>query len=121
MRNKWINPGNYALRYKGGNESGAHTVIIDEASMIPMDLFGVLFRALDLNKVSRLILVGDPNQLPPIGPGRPFVDTIEWLKTTHPECVAQLNVAMRTDDAVEPGSGTSVALALAEGYRADGS
>ena len=25
----------------------------------------------------RLILVGDPNQLPPIGPGRPFADIIE--------------------------------------------
>ena len=47
--------------------------------MIPMDLLGVLLRALDLNKVSRLILVGDPNQLPPIGPGRPFVDLITWL------------------------------------------
>src|ERR1700758_3172247 len=80
MRNKWINPGNYALRYKGGNESGAHTVIVDEASMISMDLFGVLLRALDLNQVSRLILVGDPNQLPPIGPGRPFVDIVSWLK-----------------------------------------
>ena len=48
--------------------------------MIPTDLLGVLFRALDLNKVNRLILVGDPNQLPPIGPGRPFVDIIAWLE-----------------------------------------
>jgi len=55
-------------------------VIIDEALMIPMDLFGVLFRAIDLNKVKRFILVGDPNQLPPIGPGRPFVDIVSWLK-----------------------------------------
>ena len=35
-----------------------------------------------LNKVTRLILVGDPNQLPPIGPGRPFVDIIAWLEAT---------------------------------------
>jgi ATP-dependent exoDNAse (exonuclease V) alpha subunit len=48
-------------------------------------LLGVLFRALDLNKVSRLILVGDPNQLPPIGPGRPLVDVIAWLKRTRTE------------------------------------
>jgi len=71
MRNKWINPENFALRYSGGSTKGSSTVIIDEASMIPIDLLGVLFRALDLNQVSRLILVGDPNQLPPIGPGRP--------------------------------------------------
>ena len=37
--------------------------------MIPMDLLGVLLRALDLNQVSRLILVGDPNQLPLLGLG----------------------------------------------------
>ena len=80
MRNKWINPENFALRYHGGSTKGSSTVIIDEASMIPTDLLGVLFRALDLNQVSRLILVGDPNQLPPIGPGRPFVDIVSWLK-----------------------------------------
>ena len=80
MRHKWLNPENFALKLQGGEQHGAPTVIIDEASMIPMDLLGVLFRALDLNKVSRLILVGDPNQLPPIGPGRPLVDIIAWLE-----------------------------------------
>ncbi len=80
MRNNWVNPQNFALRYQGGTQGDAPTVIIDEASMLPMDLLGVLFRALDLNKVTRLVLVGDPNQLPPIGPGRPFVDILSWLK-----------------------------------------
>jgi hypothetical protein len=77
MRHKWLNPENFAPKLQGGDQHGAPTVIIDEASMIPMDLLGVLFRALDLNKVNRLILVGDPNQLPPIGPGRPLVDRTE--------------------------------------------
>ncbi len=81
MRHKWLNPENFALKLQGGEQHGAPTVIIDEASMIPMDLLGVLFRALDLNKVNRLILVGDPNQLPPIGPGRPLVDIIAWLES----------------------------------------
>lgn len=81
MHNNWINPNNFALKYEGGEQRSAPTVIIDEASMIPMDLLGVLFRALDLNAVKRLILVGDPNQLPPIGPGRPFVDLVSWLKS----------------------------------------
>ena len=56
IQNNWINPKNFALRYRGGAEIGAPTVIIDEASMIPMDLLGVLFGPLTLNKVSRLIL-----------------------------------------------------------------
>jgi len=128
MRNKWINPENFALRYQGGNEKGAPTVIIDEASMIPMDLLGVLFRALDLNQVSRLILVGDPNQLPPIGPGRPFVDIVSWLKSDeetvqklYPKtfqlpveerraCLARLTERARHEDH------NSLALQLADGY-----
>jgi len=92
MRHSWINPQNFALRPNGGEQFGAPTVIVDEASMIPMDLLGVLFRALDLNKVNRLILVGDPNQLPPIGPGRPLVDIIAWLEADleRSNCLARL-------------------------------
>ena len=45
MRHGWLNPENFALKLAGGNQHGAPTVIIDEASMIPMDLLGVLFRA----------------------------------------------------------------------------
>lgn len=52
------------------------TVVIDESSMLTMDdLFAVL-QAIDLVHVNRVILVGDPNQLPPIGVGRPFADLI---------------------------------------------
>lgn len=59
-------------------------MIIDECSMVPTDLMGVLFRAIKMDMVQRLVLVGDPNQLPPIGPGRPFVDIINWLREiTH--------------------------------------
>lgn len=56
------------------------TVIIDECSMLTMDdLFAVL-QALDLVHVQRIILVGDPNQLPPIGVGRPFADFVGSLE-----------------------------------------
>lgn len=115
MRHKWLNPENFALRLKGGESFGAPTVIIDEASMIPMDLLGVLFRALDLNKVTRLILVGDPNQLPPIGPGRPFVDIIAWLEADpdRRRCLARLTERARHEDH------NSQALQLADGYLRD--
>jgi len=117
MRNEWLNPDNFALRLKGGRERGAPTVIIDEASMIPMDLLGVLFQALDLNKVTRLILVGDPNQLPPIGPGRPFVDIIAWLEADEERahCIARLMERARHEDH------NSQALLLADGYLREGS
>jgi hypothetical protein len=115
MRHKWLNPENFALKLSGGDQHGAPTVIIDEASMIPMDLLGVLFRALDLNKVSRLILVGDPNQLPPIGPGRPLVDIIAWLEADdeRKKCLARLLERARHEDH------ESQALQLADGYLRD--
>ena len=55
------------------------TVVIDECSMLTMDDLYAVLRALDLGHVERLILVGDPNQLPPIGVGRPFADLIGVL------------------------------------------
>jgi exodeoxyribonuclease V alpha subunit len=115
MRHKWLNPENFALKLQGGEQHGAPTVIIDEASMIPMDLLGVLFRALDLNKVNRLILVGDPNQLPPIGPGRPLVDIIAWLEADDErrKCLARLMERARHEDH------DSQALQLADGYLRD--
>ena len=94
------------------------TVVVDECSMIPVDLFGTLLRALDSGPLTRLILVGDPNQLPPIGPGRPFADIIEWLQEEEADCIAPLSVCMRTSEHGSDPDGESVALALAESYRA---
>jgi exodeoxyribonuclease V alpha subunit len=110
----WFDPKLFHVQHEGGKKAGAPTVIIDEASMIPMDLFGVLFRALDMNQVKRLILVGDPNQLPPIGPGRPFVDIIAWLEK-EPERknrLAHLTERVRQETEQQE----STALRLADGY-----
>lgn len=58
-------------------EAGAHTVIIDEASMLTEEMLAALIQA--LRGVHRLILIGDSRQLPPIGAGRPFVDVVRRL------------------------------------------
>ncbi|MGB5196515.1 MAG: AAA family ATPase, partial [Candidatus Deferrimicrobium sp.] len=68
--------GRYCLSDKP-TEAGAHTVIIDEASMLTEEMFAALIQA--LKGVHRLILIGDPRQLPPIGAGRPFVDIVKHL------------------------------------------
>lgn len=49
-------------------------VVIDEASMLPNWLLWAVVKR--LRPGSTLVLVGDPNQLPPIGYGTPFVDAI---------------------------------------------
>ncbi|MGN0727997.1 AAA family ATPase [Treponema sp.] len=58
------------------------TVIIDESSMMTEEMFASLLSALDM--AQRIIFVGDPNQLPPIGAGRPFVDLVRHLKQNMP-------------------------------------
>jgi ATP-dependent exoDNAse (exonuclease V) alpha subunit len=57
------------------------TVVIDECSMLTLDDLAAVLYGLDLAHVERLILVGDPNQLPPIGVGRPFADLVEYLNS----------------------------------------
>ena len=54
------------------------TVIVDEASMLTEEQFAALIDG--LSAVDRIILVGDPSQLPPIGAGRPFVDIVKLLR-----------------------------------------
>jgi exodeoxyribonuclease V alpha subunit len=53
-------------------------LIIDESSMIDLKKLNVLLSIIRMDDKSfkRLIMVGDENQLPPIGYGKPFHDTI---------------------------------------------
>lgn len=72
----------------------AKTVIIDESSMLTEEMFAGILKLVD-SHAERIVFIGDPNQLPPIGAGRPFVDLINYLNTTHPDKVATLKTEMR--------------------------
>lgn len=74
--------GRYVLSDKP-KATGFGTVIVDESSMLTEDMLGALLDA--LQGVKRMILVGDPAQLPPIGAGRPFVDIIAKLRAADNE------------------------------------
>lgn len=56
-------------------------LIVDECSMIDEELMLALLQA--VHPGTRLVLVGDPNQLPPIGPGMPLVALIDTLPVAH--------------------------------------
>ena len=81
--------------------SDYRTVIVDECSMLTEEQLAALIDA--LSHVERLVLVGDPRQLPPIGAGRPFVDIVrefepENVGTVFPRCgpgYAELTVPRR--------------------------
>ena len=54
------------------------TLIVDESSMIDINLFNDLVKMIPLG--SQLILIGDVDQLPPVGAGQPFLDLIRSKK-----------------------------------------
>ena len=98
------------------------TVVVDECSMLTMDDLVATLEALDLAHVQRVILVGDPNQLPPIGVGRPFADLVSYLETTSAQArdgtplrnaLARLTVEVR---AATNAIGASDALRLASWF-----
>lgn len=105
---RWDGKTNRAL-FAGKEPYGKEkTVVIDESSMLTMsDLYAVLL-ALDLGHVQRIILVGDPNQLPPIGTGRPFADLCASLESASQsddlnirkmsEAYGRLSVEVRTKE-----------------------
>lgn len=103
----WINE-NFTLKRSGGRKfQDVNTIIVDECSMIDLNLFATLLRAINWNSVQRLILIGDPNQLPPIGRGKIFVDTIKWLNENYPDDVGTLtdNVRQLVNRVVGNGCG----------------
>jgi len=58
------------------NPISADVVVVDEVSMIDVPLAWQLFHSIDLDRTS-VVLVGDHNQLPPVGPGNILRDLIE--------------------------------------------
>ena len=63
------------FRRNADNPLKADAVIIDEVSMVDLRLFYHLLQA--ISPGTRLIMVGDADQLPPVGPGQPLGDMLE--------------------------------------------
>ncbi|MER9142068.1 AAA family ATPase [Mesorhizobium sp. M0871] len=119
-KQKLIGPGFSLLASTREPPQKATTIIVDEASMPSVDLLASLLKAVDLNAVKRFVLVGDPHQLPPIGPGRPFAELIEELREKCPQCIGDLFTCMRTVE-VEGTQVVSPGLELASTYRDEAS
>ncbi len=108
LTNGWLNTHNMTFNRSGKPETRFTTYIVDEASMLDVPLLATFFRAVNWNSVQRLILVGDPNQLPPIGTGRVFADLVDWLSEDFPEHVGQLAINVRQIVNRIEGHGTGI-------------
>lgn len=75
--------GRLAFQRSSTNPLDCDVVILDEVSMVDIALMQALAEALPHG--ARLVLVGDPDQLPPVGPGNFLRDMIasERVPTTH--------------------------------------
>ncbi|MFM2279216.1 MAG: hypothetical protein RLZZ444_1447 [Pseudomonadota bacterium] len=88
-----------------GDTASVTTCVVDECSMLTEEQMASLCSVLP--KSARLILVGDPQQLPPIGAGRPFVDIIKHLEGEDGHGLARLTVSRRQAGETGDGDETS--------------
>ena len=74
-------------------------LVVDEVSMVDLPLLAALLEALPAH--SRLVLVGDPAQLPPVGPGPVLQELMrtEWLQQLGPAAV-ELRTSYRNAGAI---------------------
>jgi len=74
---------NFVLKERG-EKVRIDNLIIDEASMVDLPKLATLLSMIDItgeHAIKRIILVGDENQLPPIGFGKPFHDIIQYINS----------------------------------------
>jgi hypothetical protein len=82
-RGRYDHRTNRYQRSENDRYNEARTVIVDECSMLTEDALDALLDGIE--GYDRLVLVGDPRQLPPIGVGRPFVDIVNHLRESAGE------------------------------------
>lgn len=74
-------------------------LIIDESSMLDTHLFGETARIIaKMDHVPFILLVGDIDQLAPVGHGQVFKDLMDYAEAVCPECVTRLTVLKRQKD-----------------------
>jgi hypothetical protein len=117
IRNSWMNCDTFrCLREYQPVESDVSTIIIDECSMLETPMLATIIRSINWTsqRLKRVILAGDPQQLPPIGTGAPFKNIVDHLASSeipeHKPCSLTVNCRQIQEN--------SSALKLAEQFTA---
>jgi hypothetical protein len=117
VRNGWMDGETFRpLREGQPVESDVSTVIIDECSMLETPMLATIIRSIDWSsqRLRRLIMAGDPQQLPPIGTGASFKNIVDHLSKSdipsHRPCALTVNCRQIQEN--------SSALRLAEQFTA---
>lgn len=91
----WIWEDTFLLRRNGGKKESITNLIIDESSMLDLQLFAQLLRAVEWDDLKRIIFVGDPFQLPPIGAGKLFDDILAALNPAGDDDPSRIGILTR--------------------------
>lgn len=100
-KNEFTNYGDYKeeIVYKEENReselTNIHTLIMDESSMVDLLLFDEIMKIVEQFDC-KLIMLGDKNQLPPIGVGEPF----KYMINSKKFIVTDLKKIMRQDKSI---------------------
>ncbi|OWQ92519.1 hypothetical protein CDQ92_19830 [Sphingopyxis bauzanensis] len=75
-----------AAMVRSGKLEPFDNLVVEESSMVNLFQLALIFRAIEVHQptlTKRLILVGDENQLPPIGCGKPLQDILTHLRANE--------------------------------------
>ncbi len=97
-------------------------VLVDEGSMVDLGLFDALLQA--LRPEARLVVLGDPDQLPPVGVGTTFADLVASGRGPAPPALAAFCRALGIDgvpasDAAAPLAAAVIELTESRRFTAD--
>ncbi len=112
-------PGRDRFAHHENHPLAARVVIVDEASMIDLRLMDVLVRS--LHREARLVLLGDPDQLPSVDAGAVLRDLMPDETAQVPEWAELLAAAPEagTDSGAQPHPLARCTTRLAHSYRMD--
>ncbi|MDT5367927.1 MAG: exodeoxyribonuclease alpha subunit [Mycobacterium sp.] len=95
------------FRHNRGNRLPYDVIVVDETSMVSLTMMARLLEA--VRPQTRLILVGDPDQLTSVEAGAVLADLVDGLSARNAGCVAALRTSHRFGEVIGH---------LAEGIRA---
>lgn len=68
--------GSKGFAYNEFNKLPFDLIVLDEAGIVSVEMFYYLLKAIDFDR-TKLFIIGDPAQLPPVGAGDPYKDMID--------------------------------------------
>lgn len=91
-------PAHTRFRHDAGNRLPHDVVVVDETSMVSLTMMARLLEA--LRPETRLVLVGDPDQLASVEAGAVLADLVAGLQTLDPQAVTRLRTVHRFGGAI---------------------